>query len=194
MAENDKSSEPGTFFGRWSRRKREVLQAEASATAPPAAQPVEPPSQVMPTGVTSPADDASPSTIEQAPPSVEDAEQLTFDSDFSRFVSANTQPDVKNLALKKLFANPHFNQMDGLDIYIDDYGIADPLPDGWLEKMEHVKGWLTPKDEEPKPEAWPDERVTSAVPESLTDGTVRVEGGSTDVSANSDNMSGDVAK
>jgi hypothetical protein len=28
---------------------------------------------------------------------------------------------VKNAAMKKLFADPHFNVMDRLDIYIDDY-------------------------------------------------------------------------
>jgi hypothetical protein len=37
-------------------------------------------------------------------------------------------PEVKNAAFKKLFADPHFNVMDGLDIYIDDYSKPDPLP------------------------------------------------------------------
>ena len=30
--------------------------------------------------------------------------------------------------MKKLFSDPHFNVMDGLDTYIDDYGKPDPLP------------------------------------------------------------------
>jgi hypothetical protein len=33
---------------------------------------------------------------------------------------------VRNAALKKLFTDPHFNVMDGLDVYIDDYGKPDP--------------------------------------------------------------------
>ena len=37
--------------------------------------------------------------------------------------------------MKKLFTDPHFNVMDGLDIYIGDYTQADPLPPGMLEKM-----------------------------------------------------------
>ena len=36
--------------------------------------------------------------------------------------------EVKNAALKKLFGDPHFNVMDGLDVYIDDYSKPDPLP------------------------------------------------------------------
>ena len=43
--------------------------------------------------------------------------------------------EVRNAAMKKLFADPHFNVMDGLDIYIDDYNKPDPMPAGMLRKM-----------------------------------------------------------
>ena len=43
--------------------------------------------------------------------------------------------DVRNAAMKKLFADPHFNVMDGLDIYIGDYTQPDPLPEGMLAQM-----------------------------------------------------------
>ena len=39
---------------------------------------------------------------------------------------------------KTLFQDPHYNVMDGLDTYIDDYSKPDPLPEGWLEKMNQV--------------------------------------------------------
>jgi hypothetical protein len=68
-------------------------------------------------------------------PTMEDVARLTQDSDYSRFVGRGVDPGVKNAALHKLFADPHFNVMDGLDIYIDDYGRPDPLPAGMLEKM-----------------------------------------------------------
>ena len=42
---------------------------------------------------------------------------------------------MKNAALKKLFTDPHFNVMDGLDTYIDDYGKPDPMPEGMLRQM-----------------------------------------------------------
>ena len=34
-----------------------------------------------------------------------------------------------------MFTDPHFNIMDGLDIYIGDYSKPDPLPPGMLERM-----------------------------------------------------------
>jgi hypothetical protein len=45
---------------------------------------------------------------------------------------------VKRQALKTLFQDPRFNVMDGLDVYIGDYSVEDPLPDGWLEKMSQM--------------------------------------------------------
>ena len=37
--------------------------------------------------------------------------------------------------MKKLFANPHYNVMDRLDIYIDDYSQPDPLPQSMLRQI-----------------------------------------------------------
>ena len=56
-------------------------------------------------------------------------------SDYRRFVAADATPAVKNAALKKLFTDPHFNVMDGLDTYIDDYGKPDPIPASMLRLM-----------------------------------------------------------
>ena len=61
--------------------------------------------------------------------------QLTPASDFTRFVAPGVDSSVKNAALKTLFTDPHFNLMDGLDTYIDDYGKPDPLPAGMLRQM-----------------------------------------------------------
>jgi len=47
----------------------------------------------------------------------------------------DVDPTVQQAALKKMFTDPHFNVMDGLDIYIDDYSKPDPLPPGMLERM-----------------------------------------------------------
>lgn len=45
---------------------------------------------------------------------------------------------LRRKALKSLFSDPHFNVMDRMDVYIDDYSIADPLPPDWLDKLEQV--------------------------------------------------------
>lgn len=68
-------------------------------------------------------------------PTLEDVAKLTKDSDFSEFMNKDLSGDVHQAAMKKLFSDPHFNVMDRLDIYIDDYSLEDPLPAGMLEKM-----------------------------------------------------------
>ena len=50
-------------------------------------------------------------------------------------MAQQVQPEVRNAAMKKLFADPHFNVMDGLDIYIDDYSKPDPIPLEMLKRM-----------------------------------------------------------
>jgi hypothetical protein len=75
------------------------------------------------------------SITESVGPTLDDVEKLNKDSDFSSFVNADVGEDVHHAAMKKLFSDPHYNIMDGLDIYIDDYSKEDPLPAGMLEKM-----------------------------------------------------------
>ena len=143
MAEPDDN-----FFSRWSHRKVLVRDgvpvaavpqpiAAASAAAALAAMPVAaaPPMPSSPTGV---AEEPTAPALPPAP-TLADVAELTTQSDFTRFVAQGVAPDVKNAALKKLFTDPHFNVMDGLDIYIDDYGKPDPLPEGMLRKMVQSK-------------------------------------------------------
>ena len=75
-------------------------------------------------------------------PTLADVDALTTQSDYTRFVARDVSPEVKQAALKKLFTDPHFNVMDGLDTYIDDYGKPDPLPPGMLRKLaqSHLLG------------------------------------------------------
>jgi hypothetical protein len=88
-------------------------------------------------------------------PTLADVAQLTHESDYTRFVANTVDPSVKNAALKKLFTAPHFNVMDGLDTYIDDYGRPDPLPAGMLRKMvqAHSLGLFDDEDDEGEAEA-----------------------------------------
>jgi len=73
---------------------------------------------------------------------------LQPDDSFARFVAPDVSPQVRNAAMKKLFADPHYNLMDGLDIYIDDYSIASPLPAATLRQMASAK-FLNLFDEDP---------------------------------------------
>lgn len=147
MAEND------GFLSRWSRRKVQVARGERpeEPVPPPpvAAMTVTPPEVVAaPAGMPAPA--AAPPAPE--PPTLDDVDRLDPKAaDFSRFVARDVTPEVKNAALKKLFADPHFNVMDGLDIYIDDYGKPDPLPAGMLRKLAqgHALGLFADEDARP---------------------------------------------
>ena len=71
--------------------------------------------------------------------SLEDTRFLTKDSDFTPFMSRDVSAAVRNAAMKKLFADPHFNIMDGLDTYIDDYSKFVPLPESVLRQMNGAK-------------------------------------------------------
>ncbi len=132
------------FFSRWSRRKvqaqaGEPLPADPPAPAPvvaraPAAAAVAP---AQPAAVAAPADsEAAPAAAPaEPPPTLDDALRLTPQDDFRRFVARDVSPEVRNAAVKKLFADPHFNVMDGLDIYIDDYSKPSPLSKLEMAKM-----------------------------------------------------------
>jgi len=133
------------FLSRWSRRKAEVARGVAVPPAEPAVEPspapVKPPA--APPGDALPAARAAePGNAEPAQPplpTLADVAALTQDSSYAPFMARGVSPEVKNAAMKKLFTDPHFNVMDGLDIYIDDYGIPDPIPDAMLRLMNQSK-------------------------------------------------------
>ena len=142
------------FLGRWARRKNDALQGkpleEPVLVVPPVPLPVAaaPGSTVAAVAgqETPPADGAAPEPVRQL--SLDDAKLLTKDSDFKPFMASNVGPEVRNAAMKKLFADPHFNVMDGLDIYIDDYSISEPIPEAMLRQMTSAKFLKIFDDEE----------------------------------------------
>ena len=76
---------------------------------------------------------------------------------------ADVDSGVKNAALKKLFADPHYNVMDGLDIYIGDYNTPDPLPKSMLRQMVQSR-LLGLFDDEPEAPAAPTPPASAAAP------------------------------
>ena len=155
---NDDS--PAGFLSRWSRRKADVREGRPLDEPKPAPSVVNAevrnpqaptPSAATATAVTSAtrADKPEGSSVASAEhkdaqvatpqPTLADVQQLTPDSDYSGFMARGVAPDVKNAAMKKLFTDPHFNVMDRLDIYIDDYSQPDPLPLAMLRQMTSAK-------------------------------------------------------
>lgn len=131
-------SEEG-FFRRWARLKSSGGAAPAEAPRAP----LEP--QHAPAPAHAPAAGATPEAeAPRAPlPTLEDAARLTPDADFSAFVARDVDQSVRRLALKKLFADPHFNTIDGLDIYMNDYNKAAPLTPAMLASLKHAQGLVT---------------------------------------------------
>ena len=141
MAATDDAGDGG-FLSRWSRRKGLVRQGVAAPEPAHQPQPVAAaaalaPAETHPLAALAPAPAAPEAPAAEAPPAptLADVALLDHQSDFSRFVAPGVDTGVKNAALKKLFTDPHFNVMDRLDIYIDDYGQPDPLPEGMLRQM-----------------------------------------------------------
>lgn len=136
-------AEEAGFLGRWARRKEEARQGKAleePAAAVPATS-VDPAAPAAGTQAASPAPDPA-ATPDAEPPkalTLEDARVLTQDSDFKPFMAGGVSPEVRNAAMKKLFADPHFNVMDGLDTYIDDYSKFEPIPESMLRQMASAK-------------------------------------------------------
>ena len=122
------------FLGRWSRRKA-GLEPEGLDGSAPELKPKATPSTV-PHDKQAIESTAAPAEEEVLPPTLEDAESIDrFAPDFSAFMQPNVDPAVQQAAMKKLFSDPHFNIMDRLDIYIDDYSIPDPIPMEMLKRM-----------------------------------------------------------
>jgi hypothetical protein len=123
------------FFTRWARPKPPPPDGGDLAASNPVLKPV-------PSPAASTAEPTAPGA--RALPTLDDVAGLHQDSDFSPFLAQGVDETVKRSALKKLFTNPHFNVMDGLDTYIDDYGKADPMPPGMLAALNHAKALLDP--------------------------------------------------
>lgn len=139
MAEDNRGK---GFLSRWAQRKNDALQGrpldEPVASSAAAALPATSAAAATP---------ADPATVEAQPPaapeqpalSLEDVKLLTRDSDFKPFMAKGVDANVRNAAMKKLFSDPHFNVMDGLDTYIDDYSKSDPIPESMLRQMVSAK-------------------------------------------------------
>ena len=117
----------GGFLNRWSRLKSgENLEPEKKALDQTRSE------------LTTPSELKQPADAVEPTPSatLEDVEKIDrFAPDFSAFMRPGVDPAVQQAAMKKMFSDPHFNVMDGLDIYIDDYTKPDPIPMEMLKRM-----------------------------------------------------------
>ncbi len=125
----ERKTEEEGFLSRWSRRKTDAREQPPEAAKPAAPQ----------------AESAD------AAPLLQPLDELTFDSDFRGFFHPKVDEDLRRSALRKLFSDPHFNVMDGLDVYIDDYSKSEPIPAAMLASLkqaQRILRWAEGKDDE----------------------------------------------
>jgi hypothetical protein len=126
MSADDK--EP--FLSRWSRRK---LQTDKESATP---KPVAAPQSATPA--------AAPAKPQAELPSIDSLQGLA--SEYKEFLRPEVDVKLRQAALKKLFHDPHFNIMDGLDTYIDDYSKPDPIPEEMLKLLKQANRLLFPEE------------------------------------------------
>jgi Protein of unknown function (DUF3306) len=131
------------MLSRWSRLKSAANKSEGVISPTPIAPVAAGESGEVVAPESTPAED--PLKVE-----LPNAADLTPDSDFTPFMQSGVDSVDRNAALKKLFTDPHYNQMDGLDIYIDDYGKPDPIPEEMLKRLMASKFLGLFEEEEPK--------------------------------------------
>ena len=159
------------FFGRWSRRKQESLaQQPEPETAPERGDEKAQGPELSPEHAAAAQAEPGQSVASAPLPTLEDVRALTPESDFQPFMRSGVGAEVRNAAMKKLFTDPHFNVMDGLDIYIDDYSKPDPLPLELARKLtsaQFMKVFDAPEEAPqtaPQTSTPPDEPPTEQAP------------------------------
>jgi hypothetical protein len=110
------TQEKEAFLERWSRRKREQPQEQPQVPPAPAESKAEAPAPVLP-----PVDELKP------------------ESDFTPFMNAKVDPATRRSALKKLFADAHYNVPDPFEAYSEDYTKSDPIPEAMLKAINRVR-------------------------------------------------------
>ena len=119
-------------LSRWSRLKRGAVGAPTVASGD-AAISLKTSADLAPASAVSPVGSGSTTAAVdlQLPPLT----SISLNTDFTPFMQAKVPAALRQQALKALFREPHFNAMDGLDTYIDDYTQFEPIAPDVLEKL-----------------------------------------------------------
>jgi len=89
-------------------------------------------------------------------------EELKHESDFKPFMDPRVDGDTRRAALKKLFADAHYNVPDPFEAYSEDYTVGEPIPEEMLKTLHHAKKLLFDEPQSPPPS--PEEADVKDVP------------------------------
>ena len=86
---------------------------------------------------------AVPETREEEPaPVLQPIEDLKPDSDFTPFMNPKVDGETRRAALKKLFADAHFNVPDPYEAYSEDWTVGEKIPMEMLKTLNHAQKLL----------------------------------------------------
>lgn len=115
------SEDKEAFLSRWSRLKQQE-RAGDKPTSPPEKKEIE--------------------TKAEPPAPLPSVDQLTPESDFAPFMDPRVDGETRRSALKKLFADAHFNLPDPFEAYSEDYTGGEPIPLEMLKQLNQARKLL----------------------------------------------------
>jgi hypothetical protein len=122
------AQEKENFLGRWSRLKKEQDRLVAEKSVP------------------------QKSESQDKPPVLPAIDTLTPQSEFSAFMHPKVQDALRRAALKKLFADPHFNIPDPYEAYSGDWTVGEPIPEAMLATLNQARTLLFSEQDQKKRE------------------------------------------
>jgi len=80
-------------------------------------------------------------------PALPPVESLTPESDFAGFMHPKVKEELRRLALKKLFSDPHFNLPDPFEAYSGDWTGGEPIPPELMATLNQARSILFTEEE-----------------------------------------------
>ena len=101
---------------------------------------------------------------ESPAPTVPPVEKLTPESDFAAFMNPKVKDELRRLAMRKLFSDPHFNVPDPFEPYSRDWTVGEPISEELLATLNQARTVLF-REPEKKPDSEPQTDATAPVDE-----------------------------
>ena len=146
------------FASRWSRRKIEARK-EKPAEPEPSSEPTAPAVPAVADAAAAPPGAPAPREL----PPLESLKGLA--SEYTEFLKSGVDENLRRSALKKLFADPHFENFDRFEAYCEDFTKGEPIPLAMLKTLEHAKGLLFGDEEKKDAHAEAEKPAAQSLPE-----------------------------
>ena len=95
-------------------------------------------------------------------PDLPPVETLTPESDFKDFMHPKVKEELRRLALKKLFTDPHFNLPDPFEPFSGDWTVGEPISPELLATLNQARTVLFNEQEKKPAEPVPEQKAEGA--------------------------------